>query len=419
MGTFCTRKDLTGQKFNMLTVLEYSHTDHNKKAHWICLCDCGYEKSISGWEIRKGQQSCGCIMMKYEPVEPGNFYGRWEVIEQVENCKHNKKRFLCECRCGNQKVVDSGTLKLGKSKSCGCLYKDVLAFKKTKAWKTERKCKLEDCDKKHHSKGFCSKHYNDFYQKRMDERGVYVEGYKPVIKGRVCRYPECDRVGKAKDGLKRGLCSKHRKWATKGIIDLETCEILDPDRIPRQREYYHCKVKGCIRKHKAKGFCGVHYKSFKDFKTIDIDGKRLDGKKKFYDYKNEKCRVRTCTAKINGKSRETRLVKDFCPYHYDLHAKGHYNEFGQKIKDHKTKEEYNKELKKRFTKLGRDRAIKITWNGQTRATKGWERVTKIKRDTLKSRYKAGMPLELVFTQGDVRRAKGYREWLVNKEPRLD
>lgn len=37
-------QDLTGQKFNKLTVIKFSHFDKKKNSYWLCKCDCGNEK---------------------------------------------------------------------------------------------------------------------------------------------------------------------------------------------------------------------------------------------------------------------------------------------------------------------------------------------------------------------------------------
>lgn len=59
------RKDLVGQKFNMLTVLEYAYTK-NKKAHWKCLCDCGNISYPNTRCLTSGHsKSCGCL--NYQP----------------------------------------------------------------------------------------------------------------------------------------------------------------------------------------------------------------------------------------------------------------------------------------------------------------------------------------------------------------
>jgi len=50
-------------------------------------------------------------------------FERWKVIKRVENNKHNKPQWLCECSCEKktQKILSSNILLNGHSKSCGCL----------------------------------------------------------------------------------------------------------------------------------------------------------------------------------------------------------------------------------------------------------------------------------------------------------
>lgn len=50
----------------------------------------------------------------------GKKFGAWTVIKQSE--KRNKHiTWLCKCECGNESVVVSQKLRMGLSKSCGCL----------------------------------------------------------------------------------------------------------------------------------------------------------------------------------------------------------------------------------------------------------------------------------------------------------
>ena len=52
--------DLTGQKFDRLTVLERSH-DHGERSAWRCVCDCGAEHFVTGNNLTRGSvRSCGC-----------------------------------------------------------------------------------------------------------------------------------------------------------------------------------------------------------------------------------------------------------------------------------------------------------------------------------------------------------------------
>lgn len=57
------RIDLTGQKFGRLTVIKDTGKKNNdKRALWLCKCNCGNEVIISGKDLRNGNtQSCGCL----------------------------------------------------------------------------------------------------------------------------------------------------------------------------------------------------------------------------------------------------------------------------------------------------------------------------------------------------------------------
>lgn len=53
--------DLTGQRFGRLLVIERNASNCGYVT-WLCKCDCGNEKVVSGQELRKGKtQSCGCL----------------------------------------------------------------------------------------------------------------------------------------------------------------------------------------------------------------------------------------------------------------------------------------------------------------------------------------------------------------------
>jgi hypothetical protein len=56
------RIDLTGKKFGRLTVLKFVGVDKWRLALWRCLCECGNEKVIKGsLLIRERTKSCGCL----------------------------------------------------------------------------------------------------------------------------------------------------------------------------------------------------------------------------------------------------------------------------------------------------------------------------------------------------------------------
>jgi hypothetical protein len=60
-------KDMTNQKFGEFTVIKFNNT--NKKtgaAMWLCECSCGNQRIIDGRELRRGKtKSCGCLRPTY------------------------------------------------------------------------------------------------------------------------------------------------------------------------------------------------------------------------------------------------------------------------------------------------------------------------------------------------------------------
>lgn len=135
--------DLTGQKFGRLTALSLvpkEERPNQKYAYWLCKCDCGTEKMVESYHLRKGQiQSCGCYsreqFIKYNKSEKhrqevalqktkselGNIYGQLLVIDKAENRRYGAAAWKCRCSCGNEIVVSGKELRTGDTQSCGCL----------------------------------------------------------------------------------------------------------------------------------------------------------------------------------------------------------------------------------------------------------------------------------------------------------
>ena len=114
MGAF---KDLTGQKFGRLTVLERAE-NKGKHTAWRCRCDCGKFCVVTGHDLKNAHtKSCGCFK-RYDLT--GQKFGRLTVLGLVE-IKRNQTYWLCRCSCGTEKVVCCRTLTSGHAKSCGCL----------------------------------------------------------------------------------------------------------------------------------------------------------------------------------------------------------------------------------------------------------------------------------------------------------
>lgn len=93
MGTI---KDITGQKFNRLLVVNYSHKSDNGKPCWNVRCDCGNELKVIGALLKNGNtKSCGCLRKEITSalnakhnLSKNNVYVTWQnLIQRCTNIK--------------------------------------------------------------------------------------------------------------------------------------------------------------------------------------------------------------------------------------------------------------------------------------------------------------------------------------------
>lgn len=116
------RMDLTGHKYNMLTVIEVDTSKKTGKVFWHCLCDCGNKTSVVAVALREGNtKSCGCLGRAKDIT--GKIYGKWTVLESVMIDGKPSQRYTCKCLCGTVKTVRRRELISGLSRSCGCAVK--------------------------------------------------------------------------------------------------------------------------------------------------------------------------------------------------------------------------------------------------------------------------------------------------------
>ena len=129
--------DLIGQKFGRWTVVERASKpegSHSTSAFWLCRCECGNQKIVSGNVLRQGKsQSCGCYNIdshkeKYIDLT-GRQFGDWTVLckaEKPDNIKSKGAYWLCKCICGKEKIVMGHSLLQGSSTSCGACRLDIV-----------------------------------------------------------------------------------------------------------------------------------------------------------------------------------------------------------------------------------------------------------------------------------------------------
>jgi len=97
-------EDLTGRKFNQLTVVKRV-PNIGKKPAWLCRCDCGVECVVASCNLKAGQVSCGCFQSKWatQHAKKKNtthglayteIYKRWRAMTKrckptAKHCRHN------------------------------------------------------------------------------------------------------------------------------------------------------------------------------------------------------------------------------------------------------------------------------------------------------------------------------------------
>ncbi len=57
----------------------------------------------------------------------GQKFGRWTILSLAQRCKGLPRSYLCECECGEKRIVIWSSLRNNRSKSCGCYHKEVMS----------------------------------------------------------------------------------------------------------------------------------------------------------------------------------------------------------------------------------------------------------------------------------------------------
>ena len=123
--------DITGQKYNRLTVLcrDYTKNQNGQKGtFWLCECECGNQIIVNGGNLKNGTtKSCGCLQKEKAAVSGGfvnlvgQTFGRLTVVKKISKPGCSSAYWECICECGGKTITNSYQLRSGKTLSCGCL----------------------------------------------------------------------------------------------------------------------------------------------------------------------------------------------------------------------------------------------------------------------------------------------------------
>ena len=122
---------MEGNIYGRLLVLK-EDAGRNKNQLVLSLCECQCEAHtqflVPRTDIRRGHtKSCGCLQkeaiakINYKN-ETGNKYNMLTVLYRTNKKGNNGQYYwMCQCDCGNKKIIRGDLLRNGSVKSCGCL----------------------------------------------------------------------------------------------------------------------------------------------------------------------------------------------------------------------------------------------------------------------------------------------------------
>lgn len=120
-------KSIIGEHYGMLTV----HDEYtNEKGCRVCLCECacGNTKVVQKSNLTGGRtKSCGCMEEKnrkrYVDIA-GHKFGRLTALRPTDERKDGNIVWECICECGSIALVAGRNLTRGDTRSCGCILKE-------------------------------------------------------------------------------------------------------------------------------------------------------------------------------------------------------------------------------------------------------------------------------------------------------
>lgn len=122
-------ESLVGQRFGRLLVLEILTERIDGRLVARCQCDCGVIKDIRVNAFKHGKtKSCGCLRkeLHLKDVEKRRLKLDGKTFGNLTVLKYvSEGKWLCRCVCGNEKLYRGYSLNDGSTKSCGCTRYDA------------------------------------------------------------------------------------------------------------------------------------------------------------------------------------------------------------------------------------------------------------------------------------------------------
>ena len=118
------KKDLTNQRFGLLTAKEYT-----KGGFWKCLCDCGNETIVDTRNLNSGHtRSCGCLISSINSQNNTYDMSDYEndtikILKRMGSDNQGTALWECKCKiCNNIFITRGSSIRRGNVNSCGCIH---------------------------------------------------------------------------------------------------------------------------------------------------------------------------------------------------------------------------------------------------------------------------------------------------------
>ena len=114
--------DETGNIYGKWKVIEKVNNPKKNGALFRCRCECGHEQEILGKRLRAGEtkQCTTCQAKNHIKNYSGYKFNMLTVLNEYES-RNGRIYWHCRCDCGNDTWVSVGNLVSNEVKSCGCL----------------------------------------------------------------------------------------------------------------------------------------------------------------------------------------------------------------------------------------------------------------------------------------------------------
>lgn len=147
--------DLTGQTFGHWTVLAPAESDKIGRKRYLCRCSCGVERVVAAQNLSRGlSTSCGHPGRESRRADlTGQRFGRLTAVRYV--CRRGGNSIWeCVCDCGETCQIAANNLKDGHTQSCGCQRAEALSDPTARVAAQAASPKCGKVDSNVHAKSF-------------------------------------------------------------------------------------------------------------------------------------------------------------------------------------------------------------------------------------------------------------------------